>query len=335
MTAKLTGQEPDNDYPDSVDTLNKRHPHGWLRERDIDLLLCSELHADGSLRRRFAELWDRPEVIFDYARVSVWENNTQIDLVVVFQCGPQKLKLLVENKIDAQFQAGQPERYRESAESRRKDDPTHEVKTVLLAPEKYFHTSGSESFDLKLSYEEVVRVLQSDTDPRASFLAESLEAGITKQQEGYQGIPDDSATSIWDVIWGMSREITPCLNMKSPGKKPRGSTWIHFTQAEEVSSGEIVWKMERGQVDLQFSKTDQADLKTLVANILEPDMHIEKAGKSASIRVKVSKIDFGLPPEAQEAKIQEGLRQAERLRRFFMDNGISELLDSFEVQAKT
>ena len=47
-------------YATPIDELRDRSPAAWLRERDIDLLICSELWAEGSpLRRLFAGRWER------------------------------------------------------------------------------------------------------------------------------------------------------------------------------------------------------------------------------------------------------------------------------------
>ena len=55
-------------------------------------------------------------------------------------------------------------------------------------------------------------------------------------------------------------------------------------------------------------------------------MTIAEAGKSASIRLKVHKVDFGLPPDDQRDAIRQGVTAAERLRRLFIENRLLELL---------
>jgi hypothetical protein len=58
-------------------------------------------------------------------------------------------------------------------------------------------------------------------------------------------------------------------------------------------------------------------------------MSIVKAGKSASVRVSVPHLDFSAPDLPQDDNIRSGLRQAERMRRFFVDNRIGERLRNF------
>lgn len=39
-----------------LDTLSSRTPFAWLRERDIDLLLCAEIHAGEAATRMLARI---------------------------------------------------------------------------------------------------------------------------------------------------------------------------------------------------------------------------------------------------------------------------------------
>ncbi len=171
-----------------LDDLKERQPYDWLRERDIELLLCSELYANVALQRKFADMWDRPGVVFEFARLSVTDNHGEADLMVVFQCNQQNLLLLLDNKIDTEFQHDHPESYQKRAEDWLKDESIFEAKTALLAPEQYMQVPGCDKFDVRLSYEEIISLVKSDTDPRAGFFVDSLRAAITKQQKGYSQI---------------------------------------------------------------------------------------------------------------------------------------------------
>ena len=59
-----------------------RPPIGKLWERDIDLLLCSELHVAGPLRQRFADLWGTEIDGFEGAWVSHDDEDGELDLVI-------------------------------------------------------------------------------------------------------------------------------------------------------------------------------------------------------------------------------------------------------------
>ena len=99
------------------DDLRNRLPAEWLRERDVDLLICSELHSgEGPLHRLLVGGWNGGNAWFGGAWVSYAEPDGETDIAVLFESDSGRLALLIENKIDAEFQPGQPERYRARAE---------------------------------------------------------------------------------------------------------------------------------------------------------------------------------------------------------------------------
>ena len=137
--------------------LKNRPPMQWLRERDIDLLICSELHSPGPLRDLFLGGWNSGVAEFDGAWVSCHDVDGESDIVASFKAGANVLILLIEDKIDAQFQPDQPGRYRARAQRWQASlSSQSEVQTVLLAPGEYSENEGSDLFDRQISYEDVI-----------------------------------------------------------------------------------------------------------------------------------------------------------------------------------
>lgn len=304
-------------------SLQKRSPIGWLRERDIDLLLCSELHVDGPLRRHLALGWQKARLEFEGAWVSHNDLDGESDLVVAFRNEAQILILLIENKIAADFQPDQEVRYQARAQRWEAVAENVRVRTALFAPMEYFDRPGGEIFDLRFSYEEIMNALDESSDPRSVFLSDTLREGIAAYRRGYTAVPNESVSDVWTAIWGLAGSETPMLQMKKPNLKPGGSSFIYFRQASgfsatDVRQATVVLKAAHGNADLQFRSTGTADLELAVTNLLENDMTVTKAAKSASIRISVPKIDFGQPAEDQIEEIKECLLQAERLRKFFV-----------------
>ena len=94
-----------------IDALEARSPFSWLRERDIDLLLCAELYACGGLKNLLACRVGYPNSEFWRAWVSHAEGDGESDLVVAFETKDGLVLALVENKIAAPFQPEQAQRY--------------------------------------------------------------------------------------------------------------------------------------------------------------------------------------------------------------------------------
>lgn len=300
----------------------------WLRERDVDLLLCSELHcAGGPLRNLFVGDWNDGIAEFDGAWVSYVDAEGEADLVAAFKSGAKSLILLIEDKIDAEFQPEQPERYRRRAHRWAAGSaPGTEIETVLFAPADYLGNDGSELFDRQISYEAAIAALAASSDPRTRFLAQTLKNGIAAQRQGYKPLYDDAATQVWNAIWEIANAGTPQLRMRKPDSRPAGSTFIYFPDAEGLSNAEtrrrakIVYKpASPGNADLQFSNTPAETLRNAVSGMLEADMSVSAAGKSASIRIKIPIVDFGKSPEGQGEAIRQGMQAAERLRLFYIE----------------
>jgi hypothetical protein len=304
--------------------LLSRTPFAWLRERDVDLLVCSELHANGALTRLFATRIAPEGAKFAGAWVSHAEVDGESDMVVVFTTGELRVVALIENKIAASFQPEQAERYAARALRWRTIVGVSRVVTVLLAPEQYMDRSGSSSFDERISYEVASGALRSEKDPRSMFLADALEAGVKSYHQGYVMKPDGRVSDMWMACWKTSQMVAPALRFQRPGLKPGRSTWFYFRDADGFSADRkravIAYKAERGQVDLQFADTRSASLAQRVEGLLDGTMKVVPAEKSASVRITVSPVDFQGAAVEQEPSIVEGFAACERLRVFFVEN---------------
>ena len=319
-----------------LDDLKNRLPMSWLRERDIDLLVCSELHfPESPLHQLFKGAWNDGVGHLVGAWVSYQDSDGETDLVAAFTNGARYLVLLIENKIDADFQPHQPERYLARAGRWRAEmSPDADVETILLAPEEYFENRGSEVFDRLLSYEEVIAGLVDSSDARTNYLANALRAGIESHRVGYKPEHNEATTLVWGAIWELSNSLAPQLRMRHPESKPIGAGFIYFYDAEGVSATEtkrrafVVYKPAHGNADLQFSNMREETWRKALGGLLASDMAVAQAGKSASIRIKVPVVDFGKAPDEQEDAIRQGLLASERLRQFFIENGLLELIPS-------
>ena len=321
--------------PGPLDDLKKRPPMQWLRERDIDLLICSELHSGGALRDIF--LGDCKDEIseFEGTWVSHHDVGGESDIVAAFWTENRLLVLLIENKIHAEFQSEQPQRYRARAERWLVSLPAGSaVETVLLAPEEYSENEGSELFDRIVSYEDITASLGDSPDPRTRFLADTLRNGIESHRQGYKPEPSETTTNAWTAIWEMIRAEAPLLRMEKPYNKPLRAGFISLANAVGVSPADtgkrskIVYKAGHGNVDIEFASMAVGTLEKAVGTILDEDMNVAQANKSASIRTRVSALDFGQPAEGQQETIGQGIRAAERLRRFFIEHRLMDLMPS-------
>ena len=315
-------------HKSNFERLEKRSPLGWLRERDIDLLLCSEIHSNKLLQKKLCGVfWPDKMAEFIGAWVSHSELDGESDLIIGYQWNYQKYIILIENKIAANFQPEQGARYSARA-NRWRESEGAEVATLLIAPKDYFLRPGANNFERHLSYEELISWLILETDVRSKFLARAITQGIEDFQRGYCVVPNVLVTDIWTAIWQIASQSAVELNMVRPTEKPGRSTWIYFRQPQGFTPSDskrcsLVLKAERGQADLQFRNMNVNDLHQLTGHFLEDDMKVVKAAKSASIRISVPVIDFDRSASEQVEQINSGLQGIERLRLFYLRNALS------------
>jgi hypothetical protein len=308
-----------------IEALEARSPFSWLRERDIDLLLCAELHACGGPKNLLASRLGYPDSEFSGAWVSHAEHDGESDLIAAFETKDGLVLALVENKIAAPFQPEQGQRYAARAQRWSTSDGISRVVTVLIAPDGYMSRSGAEAFEVRIPYEELSEALREENDSRSKFLANAMEAGVEALRRGYVMTPDAAVSGIWLACWKVSLQVAPKLNFSEPSLKPGLSNWFYFRGAEGLSDLDwrravVAYKAERGQADLQFGGTSATQLLRRSHGILQPSMKVVPAAKSASIRIIVPIVDFSRTPEDQNQAIVEGLAACELLRSFFVEH---------------
>ena len=87
-----------------------------ISERDVDLVIVMALRAEPKVARLIAGIASSPSANVLSVRHSKNESDgSETDIEVRFGERDQPYVVLIENKIDSQFQPDQPERYRSRA----------------------------------------------------------------------------------------------------------------------------------------------------------------------------------------------------------------------------
>ena len=136
---------------------------GALAESDLDLVLLLELAADHKFAKWLASRipgWHYGQARLLQVRRSVDTTNGETDLELTFVLPRGRtLQILVENKIAANLQPRQLERYRERANAYSSRAGHANAFVAVLSPAKY-HLTQNENFDAHITYEECVRYLE-------------------------------------------------------------------------------------------------------------------------------------------------------------------------------
>lgn len=268
-------------------------------ERDVDLLLLEEFVASADFRTWFlSQIGVEHTALLSEACRSVKTVNGESDVELTFVARTRTVKILIENKVDAAFQPNQPQRYLERASEYRRGDTSWEVVTVIMAPAVYFGNEPANfGFDAKVTYEAVLAWFESANSlaARKAYKLALLRGAIDRGRLGWKLVPHPNVAQLWQAYWQLAEQIAPQLAMPVPKAEiPADSHFIRFRPAMLPPHVSLWHKVGYGHVDLQFSGMGDklAEMEQQYRGSLMPSMHIEKAGKSAVIRVRVDPVNM-------------------------------------------
>lgn len=299
-----------------------------VRERDTDFLLLEELTSTPEFRTWFLQNLvpseNRPTEFID-AWHSVYDSEfgeSDIEFGVIRSDG-SRLLVMIENKIDATFQEAQLERYQKRGEKSLDEDWDAFV-TGLFAPEAYLEgTDRTETVDGVVSYEAVRKWFKDQASPRAIFKSGMLTDAIEQKRRGYTPEIDKDVSELHQYYWELSHDRYPELGMNRPDGVPAGNLWVRFNPHGIPKEINLIHKMGRGDVDLQFSGAaeDTDSFTNQYEPLLEEDMKIIPTGKSLSIRIEVPSISDTVDPEDQHDQIVAGIEAAHRSLTWYDTHG--------------
>ncbi|HQR02855.1 MAG TPA: hypothetical protein PK974_01960 [Rhodocyclaceae bacterium] len=303
-----------------------------VSERDIDLLLLEELEVSEEFRDWLSSrVFGRP--VYG-THVGAWHSVTdpalgESDLIFVFTDERGTTTgILIENKISAEAQPNQGDRYRQRGEKGKDAGNWTDYRTCLIAPHQYLQTQ-TEDYDYKLPYEEVMSffISRRSIDRRHAYRAQMVLEGVGQHRRGYVAKVDNAMTDFVRQYWDAARSQYPDLNMPEPKPRPAGSTWINFFPAALPKSVDLVHQLTGGFVKLFFKGqapkvTEIEERYKDIADAL-PGLEVQLAGKSVAISVPVEPLAPLAQPfaDCREPAIA-AMDIAQRLTRAVVERGL-------------
>jgi len=317
-----------------------------VAERDVDFLLVEEFRCSMSfqqwfLRHSFRDRDAKELRMFSLTKVlhslsSSGAGPGETDLVLVYDSAepPRRMAVLIENKIDADFQDRQGERYQERKQMLLAAQECDEAVCVLTAPAEYVEQRGGrELFDTCIAYEDMMahwkgRILTEPTElaERLTFRCEVLDYAIEQYRRVWPPVPDAQITSLWVLHYERAREVAPDLRMKRPDDRPAQSTWVYFNEGlpkdRLLPTCDLYHRMKEARV--LFVIHTWAEYIDLVEPILHPkldrDMCLTQVGNALAVSLDVPPIDLAKSADEQTETIDVALRAAARLRKWYIEN---------------
>ena len=312
----------DLDNP-SIDAL---HPSRSIQEFRIDFFLEEEFTVDLTFVQAFATACGSTFSVDHVERVihSVSDKHGEADLVVLIT-GEQpdghtrKMALLIEDKISAGFQPGQPHRYRQRGEEGMNLGWWDSFVTVLVAPSSYI--SPSHGFNAAVSLEQIEeRICPSDAGRRAFKVAKIEEAIRKKALTGVQ-IVDRAMTEFraayYDNLKTFNFRHGTDFTMRLPAPTYHGDTWFVLKSPTLPAWSEIRHMAPSGNIEISFKETEFSKAAAIV-QLLESDMTLMQTGKykqHVTVRLSTPPIPVFDSFERVRSEVENALSCAERLWR--------------------
>ncbi len=292
-----------------------------VRERDIDLLLLEELYAKSGFDKLLFDSIEQKNLVFiDAYRSVVFGGLGETDIEV--HCKNNKngelFYILIENKIDANFQNKQYDRYVQRAELI--NNKRINTAIILVAPSSYIDNQNE--FNISISYESIYEWFDSQKTDRSWYKKELLRLAIDQERRGYQAKKDELVTSFWLDYYNFLQQNLPEVIMPIPKAKPQTSSFVYFKSDWIPKGMRLIHKMEKGVLDLELTgKADEYEnMLNTYRNVLNDQINIVVTNKSLCFRVDVETLLIKEGFSSQPQKVNDMIKKYYVLKNWYLKN---------------
>jgi len=282
-------------------------------ERDIDLLIMRAFFEVPAFSELFLLGADLSEAVpFQIEHSFTDPSLGESDITILVKKNGRRHGLLIENKIDAEAQPNQYQRYCLRGEEGIRTNSYDSFSVFLTAPQKYLDSNEeAQKYPNRISYENMLTVLK---DHNRLFDTALLAKAIEKKESGYTVQEVPAITLFWEELYQYACASSFRLEMvRSQGAKGGRSFWPRFKTALKGTA--LYYKSNVGFVDLEFSGklSDEVRIKQELAPFLSPDMIWATTGKSLSLRIPTASVDLREDFKKQLPSIDLALATVEQL----------------------
>jgi hypothetical protein len=239
-----------------------------------------------------------------------------------------KVALLVEDKIDAQFQPDQLARYRERGEAGRRISKWAQYQVVLCAPQSFIERQViSKEFDAVLAFEDIADFIrQEQRSLRGEYRAGFLTTAAAHASTSYVKFKDADTDTFWWSAYEMAQRDFPALEMREPNYAS-GANWIIFRPADMPGNIWTEFKGASGVVDMMFYGTSMEQVRRVAGALVDSNMTIQMVGKSPAIRLRAERFVVSQGFDGAKEALQSGFSAAMKCISFYRKNqsSLSEL----------
>jgi hypothetical protein len=311
-------------------------------ERDIDELLERKLRTDSEFRKKLVAKIAGPDIApFVHETIQIdrqvrHEGTTgTIDLLLRLLDGRSEevSRILIENKVDASFTPGQPERYASSAVAMSRTGRM--CIAVICAPGVYLQKSKYLGpFKTRIAYEDITAWLEGED-------RSLLEAAILRFLMPYEPDPVPAVRDFHEGYVSLVRERTPELivkrNPNTAGERPEASRTIYFDVRKVLPQWSFLptlrfshqcWDSSAPAPSVKIMFDRWAPYESLLRKRAVPVLgntrfYLRKAGRSLGLVCDTPRMDNKSSVSVQMDAVLAGLSAAQALRAWMYANEAS------------
>ena len=295
-------------------------------ERDLDLLVLEEFVVSPGFRHWFlSRIFGAVATGFELAEAqhSVVDAGTGESDLLFDLSAPDgsRVRLLVENKVGAEFQPSQDHRYLNRASEYTRRGVCTECVTVIMAPRAYLDGLATHAFRSEIVYEDMQQFLRSQPGARTEYRAHVLGLAIDRARKGYVKIPVVEVADFWQAYSDQFAKRGSSLVVDA-SKLRGGRSNAVFLGMPSSRGAQLIHELTKGQVSLRVvALADRHDLaRELVQGALPPGSQLARAGKFPILRVMVPSLDIHRTFADQESQALQGILAAEVLYAWWVEH---------------
>lgn len=258
-------------------------------ERDCDFAIIKSFLNNKKVQNLFLNKIHRKAENIESAYHSLMDQEEgngmgESDIVFIINDEKGKYGLFIEDKVNADPQPEQRERYDIRAKQMQNKGCFDKFEVFLCAPKQYLVSSKAEGYDLTVSYEDIIEALDDGIDKAILLKACECKTVLVK---------DENITNYWYRLYAYvsSLKNTYIDISGRPSDKSVRSLWPSFRT--KMKGCYIVLKTDRGYLDLEFG--GMGDKREVVDEALKKigiNENTVKTGKSASLRKVFDEKDY-------------------------------------------
>ena len=299
-----------------------------ITERDMDMLIMDEFCSNQTCANLFLTKIGLENAVVIEAYHSLTDISFgESDITFIVLKNGKRSAILIENKITAMAMEMQAERYHRRGEKIVQAGKAEAYSVFITAPQKYLSINEeAQYYPNRVAYESLLEIYAEKRDEHSLNCYAIIDKALDEQRQGYTPVEHVAVTEFWQEYYAFKRKYYPHLLLNEvSGPRGENASWPDFrTNGRKLR---VVHKSDRGFIDLQLPNMggQTKEVRNLLADHLDNDMTVEKANRSAAIRISVRPIDFKKPFSDYDVDMHQCLQAIDRLSR------LAEKIDSQDL----